>query len=523
MVTFPRWFRRDRPELFCGQRFRAVDLRCRGGRDHGGCKFYRTCNVVTVGLVIASAFIVSYCNQISYLNRLVSPTRVNPVINAQFIIVGDLTEEQKILNSIGKIAMVFRIRDVVASIRISDYWAGFSAVRWFSSRQQWTIKKVHPSCRIEKIRERTPVNEDESKVGIDIFSVSIPGVLDKYRYPYSIGLKNGTRRKWLNGNDCALGLRGGQSLINGGQRNAVGVHFAFLRFDKGIPGSLRAQACSVRRFDGYIGLLFHLVQLPLHDAPLLTGIRCINYREDSNHYGSRSLYPISDGGLCEEFTPESKWRGWICMCLRHLRLLLRFFLCFVLELLRAELSWSRWILLEVHYRECADCSVVRSHLAWDRNYLPFGLGFLPAALGLPTRGDSTRDFFTSASSRVFEKESNLVMPALKLANSGVDSKRSLLNGGACASPGPVVFGLRPSAMLSHLFFPSQLSIRQAASDNLLHADHEAMEIVRCSRLLNRNACSSTYLKRWNGSTATYVPCNPRFNNDQKFSIPFVWT
>ena len=70
------------------------------------------------------------------------------------------------------------------------------------------------------------------------------------------------------------------------------------------------------------------------------------------------------------------------------------------------------------------------------------------------------------------------MPALKSENSGVDSKRSLLNGGACASPGPVVFGFRPSAMLSHLFFPGQLSIRQSASDNLFHANHEAVEVVR---------------------------------------------
>lgn len=74
------------------------------------------------------------------------------------------------------------------------------------------------------------------------------------------------------------------------------------------------------------------------------------------------------------------------------------------------------------------------------------------------------------------------MPRLNVLNSGVASKRVRLDGGPCASRALGVADSgncvsRPSAMLNNLCFPSQLSIRQAASDDLSHANHEARSVV----------------------------------------------
>ena len=57
------------------------------------------------------------------------------------------------------------------------------------------------------------------------------------------------------------------------------------------------------------------------------------------------------------------------------------------------------------------------------------------------------------------------MPRLNAANSGVDSKRSLLKA-RCVSRAPVALLERPSAMLIHQSLPGQLRIGQALADNL---------------------------------------------------------
>ena len=73
------------------------------------------------------------------------------------------------------------------------------------------------------------------------------------------------------------------------------------------------------------------------------------------------------------------------------------------------------------------------------------------------------------------------MPALNSANSGVASKRDRLNRRPCVSRVPVAGGLgslseRPSAM-GRTRFTRQLSICQTATDDLLHPDHEAVNVI----------------------------------------------
>jgi hypothetical protein len=104
-------------------------------------------------------------------------------------------------------------------------------------------------------------------------------------------------------------------------------------------------------------------------------------------------------------------------------------------------------------------------------------GLRPAAFGFPDRGDSSFDFRTNSSRRDLETESSLVMPALKMANSGLFSNRLELNGGECASRALVAFGLFcPSTMLSHRLFPDQFSIRQSTSADLFHSNHKPLRV-----------------------------------------------
>ena len=53
------------------------------------------------------------------------------------------------------------------------------------------------------------------------------------------------------------------------------------------------------------------------------------------------------------------------------------------------------------------------------------------------------------------------------------------------------------------FVPAdQLVERQPLSSDLTESPHEALGVVPLAAMLNRNACSSRYRNRWNGSTDT---------------------
>lgn len=106
-----------------------------------------------------------------------------------------------------------------------------------------------------------------------------------------------------------------------------------------------------------------------------------------------------------------------------------------------------------------------------------GFRLRPGAVGFPARGDASFAALTLASTTAFGTAKSRFMPRLKLANSGVDSKRSRLNGGGCIDPALASLLVRPSAM-SHLNFTRELRISQPASDDLAHPDHKAVYIVR---------------------------------------------
>lgn len=68
------------------------------------------------------------------------------------------------------------------------------------------------------------------------------------------------------------------------------------------------------------------------------------------------------------------------------------------------------------------------------------------------------------------------MPALKLANSGVDSNRLRLKRVVCAGPGPRALVSRLSAMRHLAVFPDKLLVGQAASDDLAHSYNEPLNV-----------------------------------------------